>query len=141
MILPMPVVERAYWDRARQRSRMQIRISAYVQQADGSTVQVAVLDAGVLAALHALGFQGQAPTLRAEVGDDISKARLFAALRDLGVAFAAGREWSPVEVFGWLCDHGLLEGPYLRIAWTDPQRYVVCSVMALSQAQTASTAN
>ena len=40
---------------------MQIPISAYVQQADGSTVQVAVLDAGVLAALHALGFQGQAP--------------------------------------------------------------------------------
>ncbi|MDZ7474508.1 hypothetical protein U5F73_05740 [Stenotrophomonas pavanii] len=42
---------------------MPIPISAYVQQADGSTVQVAVLDAGVLAALHALGFQGQAPHL------------------------------------------------------------------------------
>ncbi len=106
---------------------MLIPISAYVQQADGSTVQVVVLDAGALAALHALGFQGQAPTLRAEVGDDTGKARLFADLRDRGVAFSAGREWSPAEVFAWLRDRGLLDGPYLRIAWTGPQQYVVCS--------------
>jgi hypothetical protein len=51
---------------------------------------------------------------------------LFAALRDRGVSFLAGREWSPAEVFAWLRDRGLLEGPYLRIAWTDPQQYVVC---------------
>ncbi|MGF6418929.1 hypothetical protein ABH900_002432 [Stenotrophomonas sp. AN71] len=102
-------------------------LSAYVQQADGSTVQVVLLHAGVRVALHALGFEGEAPTLRAEVGDDAGKARLFAALRDLGVAFSAGREWSPAEVFSWLRDRGLLEGPCLRIAWTDPQQYVVCS--------------
>lgn len=106
---------------------MLIPIPAYVQQADGSTVQVVVLDAGVLVALHTLGFQGQASTLRAEVGDDIGKARLFAGLRDLGVAFSAGREWCPAEVFAWLRDRGLLEGPCLRIAWTGPQQYYVCS--------------
>ncbi|HDS1123956.1 TPA: hypothetical protein QDZ60_001237 [Stenotrophomonas maltophilia] len=106
---------------------MLIPISAYVQQAGGSTVQVVVLDADVRASLQALGLAGQATTLCAEVGDDIGKARLFAALRDRGVAFSAGREWSPAEVFAWFRDRGLLEGPYLRIAWTDPQQYVVCS--------------
>lgn len=106
---------------------MLIPLSAYVQQADGSTVQVVVLDAGVHAALQALRFEGVLPTLRAEVGDDLGKARLFAALRDLGVAFSAGREWSPAEVFAWLRDRGLLEGAYLRIAWTHPLQYDVCS--------------
>ncbi|WP_414495950.1 hypothetical protein [Stenotrophomonas maltophilia] len=102
-------------------------ISAYVQQADGNTVQVVLLDADARTALQALGFEGQATTLCTEVGDDIGKARLFAALRDRGVAFSAGREWSPAEVFAWLRDRGLLDGPYLRIAWTGPQQYVVCS--------------
>lgn len=88
---------------------MLIPISAYVQQADGNTVQVVVLDADARAALQALGVAGQAATLCAEVGDDIGKARLFAALRDLGVAFLAGREWSPAEVFAWLRDRGLLK--------------------------------
>ncbi|EED39816.1 conserved hypothetical protein [Stenotrophomonas sp. SKA14] len=102
-------------------------ISAYVQQAGGNTVQVVLLDADAHAALQALGFEGVLPTLRAEVGDDLGKARLFAALRDLGVAFSAGREWSPAEVFAWLRDRGLLEGAYLRIAWTHPHQYDVCS--------------
>lgn len=106
---------------------MLIPISAYVQQADGNTVQVVVLDADARAALQALGVAGQAATLCAEVGDDIGKARLFAALRDRGVAFLASREWSPAEVFAWLRDRGLLEGAYLRIAWTHPQQYDVCS--------------
>lgn len=80
---------------------MLIPISAYVQQADGNTVQVVVLDADARAALQALGVAGQAATLCAEVDDDIGKARLFAALRDRGVAFLAGREWSPAEVPGF----------------------------------------
>ena len=42
---------------------MLIPLSAYVQQADGSTVQVVVLDAGVHEALQALGFEGVLPTL------------------------------------------------------------------------------
>lgn len=74
---------------------MLIPISAYVQQADGNTVQVVVLDADARAALQALGVAGQAATLCAEVGDDIGKARLFAALRDRGVAFFGRSRMEP----------------------------------------------
>ena len=54
------------------------------------------------------------------VRDDAAKAKAFHALRDLGLAFVAGREWCPAEVFGHLRDKGLLSGPFLRIAWTQP---------------------
>ncbi len=103
--------------------RMQTSLCAYVQQADGNTVQVVLVDTTAQPALGALGLQGVPPILHACVADDAAKARMFVALRDLGVAFSAGREWCPAEVFAWLRERGLLEGAYLRIAWTGPQQF------------------
>ncbi|HFK2920582.1 TPA: hypothetical protein ACGY72_001751 [Stenotrophomonas maltophilia] len=102
---------------------MQTFPCAYVQQADGNTVQVVLVDTTAQPALRALGFAGVPPVLHAPVANDAAKARMFAALRDLGVAFSAGREWCPAEVFGWLRECGLLEGPCLRIAWTGRQQF------------------
>ena len=48
------------------------------------------------------------------------KAQVLTALRDLGLCFSAGREWSPTEVFEWLRDQGLVSGHYRRIGWRGP---------------------
>lgn len=102
---------------------MKTSLRAYVQQADGIAVQVMLVDATAQPALCALGFEGTPPILHACVADDAAKARMFSALRDLGVAFSAGREWCPADVFAWLRTRGLLEGEYLRIAWSGPQQF------------------
>ena len=38
-------------------------------------------------------------------------------LRDLGVAFSAGRDWSPSEVVQYLRDEGHFAGHFTEIAW------------------------
>jgi hypothetical protein len=48
---------------------------------------------------------------------------VFDELRSLGVAFSAGKEWCPSEVFEYLRDEQLLSGKYLRVAWTQPGQY------------------
>lgn len=45
--------------------RMQPPLRAYVQQADGNTVQVVLVDTTAQQALGALGFQGVPPILHA----------------------------------------------------------------------------
>lgn len=45
-------------------------------------------------------------------------ARLAAALRDLGVKFSAGRDWSPAEVARNLRERGLFQGAFEEIHWT-----------------------
>ena len=45
-------------------------------------------------------------------------ATLAGALRALGIAFSAGREWCPSEVVQGLRDRGLLEGEFTEIFWT-----------------------
>jgi hypothetical protein len=42
---------------------------------------------------------------------------LAVSLRDLGVAFSAGRDWSPSEVVLDLRDRGLFEGSFTEIYW------------------------
>ena len=54
-------------------------------------------------------------------------ARLATALRDLGIAFAVGREWSPSEVVQKLRDDGLFEGSFTEMAWTG-QRWLTRTV-------------
>ena len=70
-----------------------------------------------------LGFRGLpfVPTLRLRRHRPMSfeeMARLAGSLRDLGVAFGAGREWSPSEVVQDLKDRGLVSGEFTEIAWT-----------------------
>lgn len=97
---------------------------AYVTRADGDDIDVVPSDRPQQAALHALGFRG-APggTLTLKISDDTARARMLSHLRDLGVAFSAGREWSPAEVFEHLRGNGLLHGTYTRIVWTAPRQY------------------
>ena len=45
-------------------------------------------------------------------------ARLAAQLRDLGIAFSYGRDWSPSEVVQQLRDEGLFKGSFNEISWT-----------------------
>ncbi|HYQ22727.1 hypothetical protein [Stenotrophomonas sp.] len=104
---------------------MEPPVSAYVQRADGDTVQVMLLDDGPRTALRALGFRGDGPALQRDTDGDADKAQLFLALTVLGIAFAAGREWSPAEVFAWLRERGLLAGPFLRIAWLGPAQFQI----------------
>lgn len=105
---------------------METHIDAYVKQADGNRINVMLLNDRSRSALQALGFTAdEGDTLTLPVADGAAKAAVFIRLRDLGVAFSAGREWCPAEVFEHLRDSGLLDGPYLRVAWRTPQRFTV----------------
>ena len=44
--------------------------------------------------------------------------RMAMALRDLGIAFSAGRNWCPSAVVAQLRDDGLAQGEFTEIAWT-----------------------
>jgi hypothetical protein len=44
--------------------------------------------------------------------------RLAGALHALGIAFGAGRDWSPSAVVQQLREDGLFEGGFTEIAWT-----------------------
>ncbi|MDV3513809.1 MULTISPECIES: hypothetical protein [unclassified Stenotrophomonas] len=105
---------------------METHIDAYVRQADGNCIKVMLFNGRSRAALQALGFSaGEGDTLTLPVPDDAAKADAFIRLRDLGVAFSAGREWCPADVFEHLREGGVLEGPYLRVAWRTPQQFTV----------------
>ncbi|WP_369978595.1 hypothetical protein [Xanthomonas bundabergensis] len=96
-----------------------------MEKADAAAILVRTLRGEHEMAVRALGFActGQVGVYSMAVRDDAEKAKAFHALRDLGLAFAAGREWCPADVFAYLRDKGLLSGPFLRIAWTGPGRY------------------
>lgn len=105
---------------------METHIDAYVRQADGNCIKVMLLNDRPRAPLQALGFSaGEGGTFTLPVSDDAAKAAVFIRLRDLGVAFSAGREWCPADVFEHLRDSGLLQGAYLRVAWRTPQQFTV----------------
>jgi hypothetical protein len=50
-------------------------------------------------------------------------ATIAGQLRDMGVAFSAGKDWSPSEVMKDLRDRVLCEGPFTEISWTGPERW------------------
>ena len=100
-------------------------LNAYVDKADLQIVRVQVLDACIIGELEHLGFTAENTSTEyvITVSDDTAKAGIFSRLLQLGVAFSAGREWCPAEVFEYLRDLGLLSGRYQRIAWTSPSKY------------------
>ncbi len=105
---------------------METHIDAYVTQADGNRINVMLLNGRSRSALQALGFTAdERDTLTLPVADDAAKATAFIRLRDLGVAFSAGREWCPADVFEHFRDGGLLHGAYLQVAWRTPQQFTV----------------
>jgi hypothetical protein len=50
--------------------------------------------------------------------------RLAAQLHALGIAFGAGRDWSPSDVVQHLRQDGLFEGSFSEIAWTGEDWHV-----------------
>jgi hypothetical protein len=106
-------------------------LKAYVEKADADAVRVRVMDPNLDPALRAIGFSQTAEhdVYILDVLDDKQKAQVFDALRLLEVAFSAGKEWCPAEVFEYLRDDlGLLSGNFWRVAWTEPGQYRLTSV-------------
>lgn len=57
--------------------------------------------------------------------NESEKVRLFTKLRELGIAFSAGQDWSPSEQFEELRDRGLITGKYKHIGWNRPGNFQV----------------
>ena len=53
------------------------------------------------------------------------RARLLAKLRDMGLAFSAGKDWSPIEVARHYREQGLLDGPLRKVYWLGPNDWQV----------------
>ena len=82
-------------------------------------VCVKYADANLASYLVSIGFSlsDEADTYCKQAGDSSSVASLLSLLRDRGVAFSGGADWSPAEVFEYYRDQRLLSGNYQRIAW------------------------
>jgi hypothetical protein len=92
----------------------------YVGRADADVIEVSAANEAVTGMLSELGFtprEDRPEDLILKVQSDEKKAEVFAALRDAGLYFSWGREWNPVEVFQYLCEKGLLDGPFPTIRW------------------------
>ena len=102
-------------------------LKAYVEKADGDVIRVQIIDNALDSPLRAIGFSDapEKDIYVLQVADNTQKAKVFDALRSLGVAFSAGKEWCPSEVFEYLRDEQLLSGKYLRVAWTQPGQYLL----------------
>ena len=50
-------------------------------------------------------------------------ADILAVVRDQGMAFSAGPDWSPSEQFEELRALGLIQGPYDMIVWYKPDDF------------------
>ena len=100
----------------------------FVSEASDDEVYVESAGAELERQLRELGFREypeEPGQLRVEVAEPQRKAELFRRLRDLGVCFSRGREWSPAEVFEYLREKGLLSGSFQSIAWRGPGNWVV----------------
>jgi hypothetical protein len=61
---------------------------------------------------------------------DEAMAEIAERLRDLGLAFSAGKDWSPAEYVSWLKLQGLVHGEFTEIYWTGPGRWNVRQIEA-----------
>ncbi|WP_367880636.1 hypothetical protein [Pseudomonas sp. CVAP len=102
-------------------------LKAFVEKADGDLIRVRIIDNALDSPLRAIGFlhATEKDIYVLNVADDKQKAKVFDELRSLGVAFSAGKEWCPSEVFEYLRDEQLLSGQFLRVAWTQPGQYLL----------------
>lgn len=102
-------------------------LKAFVEKADGDLIRVRIIDNALDSPLRAIGFLNatEKDIYVLHVADDKEKAKVFDELRSLGVAFSAGKEWCPSEVFEYLRDEQLLSGKFLRVAWTQPGQYLL----------------
>lgn len=100
-------------------------VMAFVTKADGKIIRVNLIDEKFEYELSKLDFVFDHDTKEyvLQVSDNDKKSKTFKHLRDLGVAFSSGKEWSPSEVFEYLREMGLITGKYTRISWTNLGEY------------------
>jgi len=55
--------------------------------------------------------------------EDIFAARIASQLNKLGLAFSAGKDWSPADYITFLKEKGLLREEFKEIYWTAPGRW------------------
>jgi hypothetical protein len=60
--------------------------------------------------------------------DEVLAARIAVGLRDLGIAFSDGKDWSPVAYLTHLKKQHLLDGDFTEIYWTASQRWKLRAV-------------
>jgi hypothetical protein len=100
----------------------------YVSKADGNEIIVEAVEAPTRALLTAIGFVAQSGSndvYLLSVNGEREKAQIFSKLRDAGICFARGKEWSPAEVFEWLKEQGFLTGSFKSIAWRGPDDWLL----------------
>ncbi|MGZ8336796.1 MAG: hypothetical protein ACXWU1_09060 [Allosphingosinicella sp.] len=78
---------------------------------------------GLRAELRRLGFRRFPFSATARLSSrnglaPVEMARLASQLRDFGIAFSFGRDWSPSEMVQQLRADGLLQGSFNEISWT-----------------------
>ena len=106
--------------------KMNSAIKAYVKRADGSIVEVWSSSNKFSNILLANGFvRNDENTFAFTTTSDENKAKVFNWLRNGDVLFAAGREWSPSEVFEYLRDKNLVTGTYQQLVWLGPELFQV----------------
>ncbi|MGK9232531.1 hypothetical protein KXS07_11400 [Inquilinus limosus] len=103
-------------------------LKAYVQSAE-DTVSIKVIDGsledlvcGYKAVRHNKIKDG---IIEYYPDSDIDRANILKYLRDIGVCFSYGKEWSPSEIFEELRDKGLIDGKYNMVTWTGGGKYFV----------------
>lgn len=102
--------------------------AAYVAMADGEMIRLIVSPSREAKSLTRLGFcavNSERGAYERGVSSLQEKADVFSKLRDLGIAFSRGREWSPAEVFESLRDDGLIVGAFNEVAWSGPGDWTV----------------
>lgn len=98
-------------------------IPIYVREADQEKVVIAGANEELLHDLEDAQFQVNrigSDEIVVKISSEKEKSRLFELLRNMGICFARGREWSPAEVFEWLRDKRELAGAFKEIYWTSP---------------------
>jgi hypothetical protein len=63
--------------------------------------------------------------LQASENDNSTAAQIAEGLRKLGLAFSAGKDWSPEAYVGFLKDNGLVAGQFDVIYWTKPGQWTL----------------
>ena len=104
-------------------------LKAYVTIADGNLVRIRVVNDIIVHDLEKLGFvlDSEVSELIIQTRNNNDKGLLFSKLRDMGVCFSAGKEWSPSEVFEYLREAGLVTGNYQRVSWVKPGEFRITS--------------
>ena len=105
------------------------QLPPYVKEADANFISVKTDNTPEVAAfLGGAGFERRPDRdglFIKYVPDDDAKVQLFKELREYGICFSVGREWSPAEMFEWLRDQGRLSGKFKAIAWKGPDNWFI----------------